>query len=1063
MNSRVKIILVILNILTYSISAYSDKIEINNPFSCHPPIYGLSSYHQHSDGLRITFDPQDILRCQIPFKDSSKYNLPAGKYHLYVQVAPDGSKKKTNRTFEIGLGDIISPITYAPPKKPTWIGPIEFDTHIKADTIDLRGTERIKINSLYLLSENDNIPPILADAIPCLTYNQWQAAWLNWPQSHKHPMWITDGMQPSIQIRSSANPDVHGQANIMYEILDVQRQVVGKGVFKVEVNGLKPYCHNQKIPIPQKYGPYLIIFRVILPNGSEREYQRIVSRISQPLIFNSDRLGGHGNRQLLRRMGATWNRMWDHERRLLWTRLQPQKDVFLWPPDDVIETPPLKTLLVLEVSDGYPKWAGDRYENPDPWLEYVRAVVTRYKNRVPAYEIFNEPYFKPTDEFCKKQVELVNRTAALIRSIDPKAMIATGGPPEELRDGYKWWRKLAKAGLFKNVDIASAHLYVGGGGIRPLDQDMRFDAYVRKLRKLLDHNGAKGKPIWDTESGLCPNESYYLGRQDTYGFWNDGGLNRRQPVSYRTGIAMASRLLLLHFYHNIRWCVYHTITASGNSWAANDYDNTPLPFTVAIAQLTRLLDNATPDGIPRLPKGLWGVRFKLKNRYITAIWSVKLKPGEQRYIPFPDNNIQVLDVFCNPIERQKRLSIGITPVLFASRNKLNSSKIKVISEYNKKDIPSELIVCLTDNQDKYPVTLTSDSTREGYSLDSVRSMKTFSKKASKNIWNSKSNGKKHWLEYRWEKDVTIHRIRCAWPEDNMPIAYQIQWYDGRKWRPCRETHQPRKPKACLEEFPVREITTSGLRLVLRTKPNQPAAVSTFGAHYLPRITPPITEMQEVFSSDFRPTEKGYVSDWLICGPFPSPGTRYSNDRPTFWYRDFLKSHWIYGSGGGEIEIRPLPEVEHVAEFPSDSDISWRPMDVRVAWQPVHTPKKGNTEGRLNLAERFSNDILHDQNRITEQCYGYAYCLIKFPSDFTGKLSIGSDDGYQIWLDGKRIAEKIVFRGANPDQDAYDVHISKGEHRMLIKVHNDIGGHELYLRFLNSDGTPFKDYIVRMVP
>ncbi|NLX06993.1 MAG: hypothetical protein GXY33_17790, partial [Phycisphaerae bacterium] len=97
------------------------------------------------------------------------------------------------------------------------------------------------------------------------------------------------------------------------------------------------------------------------------------------------------------------------------------------------------------------------------------------------------------------------------------------------------------------------------------------------------------------------------------------------------------------------------------------------------------------------------------------------------------------------------------------------------------------------------------------------------------------------------------------------------------------------------------------------------------------------------------------------------------------------------------------------------------------------------------------------------CFGYACAYLDVPHDLDASLAVGSDDGYKIWIDDQLVADLVVFRGAAVDQEKHPVKLTKGRHRLLVKVHNDIAGHDLFLRFLDADDKPITDYVVRLTP
>lgn len=62
-----------------------------------------------------------------------------------------------------------------------------------------------------------------------------------------------------------------------------------------------------------------------------------------------------------------------------------------------------------------------------PWLDYVRTMVGRYKDRVRYWEIWNEPDIPFWKSTTAQYVELFDRTGAEIAALQPDALIMNGG------------------------------------------------------------------------------------------------------------------------------------------------------------------------------------------------------------------------------------------------------------------------------------------------------------------------------------------------------------------------------------------------------------------------------------------------------------------------------------------------------------------------------------------------------------------------------------------------------------------------------------------------------------
>jgi hypothetical protein len=73
-----------------------------------------------------------------------------------------------------------------------------------------------------------------------------------------------------------------------------------------------------------------------------------------------------------------------------------------------------------------------------------------------------------------------------------------------------------------------------------------------------------------------------------------------------------------------------------------------------------------------------------------------------------------------------------------------------------------------------------------------------------------------------------------------------------------------------------------------------------------------------------------------------------------------------------------------------------------------------------------------------------------PSQRKWDLSLGSDDGIQVFLDGKMIFENRIDRGAAPDQEKLTLNLSRGEHSLVLKIINTGGTGGFYFQPVKED-------------
>jgi hypothetical protein len=126
----------------------------------------------------------------------------------------------------------------------------------------------------------------------------------------------------------------------------------------------------------------------------------------------------------------------------------------------------------------------------DDWRAYVRKVAERYKGRIHAYEVWNEPdYGKFWNGTPARLAELTRVAAEEIRRADPAAKIISPGITV---NGLNWLDKYFAAGAGEHIDVVGGHVYFG---LRPETVMTR----LANLRILADQHGLRGKPLRVTE------------------------------------------------------------------------------------------------------------------------------------------------------------------------------------------------------------------------------------------------------------------------------------------------------------------------------------------------------------------------------------------------------------------------------------------------------------------------------------------------------------------------------------------------------------------------------------
>jgi dienelactone hydrolase len=162
---------------------------------------------------------------------------------------------------------------------------------------------------------------------------------------------------------------------------------------------------------------------------------------------------------------------------------------------------------------------------------------------------------------------------------------------------------------------------------------------------------------------------------------------------------------------------------------------------------------------------------------------------------------------------------------------------------------------------------------------------------------------------------------------------------------------------------------------------------------------------------------GYLRSWLVLGEFPNP------DRKALDV-DFLGEH------GGEAQIRPAAGMTHKrtdgsqavwTQYTSDRDI-------------------------VNFFRAFPGQP-------TSYVAAYAFTTIDRPAAGKALLSLGSDDGVAVWLNGQRVHYNPAGRAVTPDEDQVEVDMLAGANSVLVKVEQGAGDWGFVLRVLEPGAMP----------
>lgn len=224
------------------------------------------------------------------------------------------------------------------------------------------------------------------------------------------------------------------------------------------------------------------------------------------------------------------------------------------------------------------------------WKNWVTDLVTRYKGSpLRHWEVWNEPYFGPKDEWCPDQqgclsrmasgyrgtpeqlLALQNDAAGIAKAIDPSAQIVSPGISLYHREYLDYYLKI---GGGKTADAIGYHLYVDG----PPELLM---SHILALRGLMRDHGVSDKPLWNTEGNVTQVAL------EIDPAWRDAKARGQDlPRVNELGPAYLARSLVVAWASGLgRW--YHYAWDGGHGWPGS---------TAVIARGSNLAIDTTDAG-----------------------------------------------------------------------------------------------------------------------------------------------------------------------------------------------------------------------------------------------------------------------------------------------------------------------------------------------------------------------------------------------------------------------------------------------------------------------------------
>ncbi len=250
-----------------------------------------------------------------------------------------------------------------------------------------------------------------------------------------------------------------------------------------------------------------------------------------PLVFKDTpsmygvNLADLGNMELVEQMDFKWIKgyvRWDD------CKKEESGTTYDWShPDNVVNAAEAWGMKVLLRVDHPPSWAngtGGTHppNNPNDFGDFMYAMASRYRGKVDAYEIWNEPNLNY--EWGGQTPSPSGYTALLaacyprIKTADPSALVVSAGLATTGDGGsgamgdLHFIRGMYDAGAKPYFDVLGSHPY--GGRVSPdatWDSTGLYFYRVKEQHDVMVQKGDGAKPVWATEFGWVVNTSCDLG------------------------------------------------------------------------------------------------------------------------------------------------------------------------------------------------------------------------------------------------------------------------------------------------------------------------------------------------------------------------------------------------------------------------------------------------------------------------------------------------------------------------------------------------------------------------
>lgn len=113
-------------------------------------------------------------------------------------------------------------------------------------------------------------------------------------------------------------------------------------------------------------------------------------------------------------------------------------------------------------------------------------------------------------------------------------------------------------------------------------------------------------------------------------------------------------------------------------------------------------------------------------------------------------------------------------------------------------------------------------------------------------------------------------------------------------------------------------------------------------------------------------------------------------------------------------------------------------------------KKENGKGLWTKNTEWADGKIHALSGSNKGAT-YLYRVITSHKASAVVVSLGSDDGIEVWLNGEKVLSHDVPRGVAADQERVELPLNAGKNEILMKIFNNSGGHGFYFSLFQDSG------------